>query len=286
MTFQQQEPKELQVLAMAHELRRNNDVTLKLNQILGDAPPPGAYNPVEAFNKLSRTASLSFGISREAYKKVFIKHHPCPDLSLPGPGTYPVITFIGKEGRKSTIKGKIANCGFVNYRETSPGPCAYSLTTSINPTGHYIFSNYKNSMAARFNPVNSKRFQEEPKKVDKEKPGPGCYQVVNGISGKGVYYLSTIPSYHAANMARGGRVTAPGSRVRTATPGPGTYSTPSEFGYYSNARIDTLQKGDKRSLNTTQYVKRKSHEVGQYFKEKRLSTNKSVPSFNTLTNKL
>ena len=75
--------------------------------MIDDIPPPGSYNPVEAFNKLSRTTSLTFGIAREAYKKVYIKHHPCPDLSLPGPGTYPVFTCIGKEGKKITIKGKL-----------------------------------------------------------------------------------------------------------------------------------------------------------------------------------
>jgi hypothetical protein len=41
--------------------------------------------------------AFSFGISRDAYSKVFIKENPNADRSIPGPGTYTVQPKIGNE---------------------------------------------------------------------------------------------------------------------------------------------------------------------------------------------
>ena len=41
--------------------------------------------------------AYTFGISREAYSKVFIKENPPVDKAIPGPGAYKVPEMIGKE---------------------------------------------------------------------------------------------------------------------------------------------------------------------------------------------
>ncbi len=32
--------------------------------------------------------AYSFGLAREAFKKVFLRHNPAIDVTIPGPGTY------------------------------------------------------------------------------------------------------------------------------------------------------------------------------------------------------
>jgi hypothetical protein len=50
--------------------------------------------------------SYSFGISREAYKKVYLKHNPNRDPNLPGPGVYDVTQKAGQATSKFTMLGK------------------------------------------------------------------------------------------------------------------------------------------------------------------------------------
>ena len=77
--------------------------------MLAGAPPPGTYNPIEALKRTSPSKAISFGISRDAYLKVFCKGSPTPDLTIPGPGTYPVVRYFGREGRKTTLKARFKN---------------------------------------------------------------------------------------------------------------------------------------------------------------------------------
>lgn len=158
--------------------------------------------------------------------------------------------------------------------------------TSINPLGNYAFSNYKNSLAAKFHPVKSKRFKDENRKIEAEKLGPGWYPLSNGISGKGIYILSTIPSRHCLNISKNARGSTGYTRAQTATPGPGTYSVPSEFGYYSNARIDSIQKNSTVIIPRTQSRHKRENSNGYIREDKKLLLNKSLPSFHTLISKL
>ena len=110
MTYQTQELNELQALAMAVESRFQRQVisyNVAINIVT--SPPPNTYDPIEALHKVSPNKSFSFGISREAYKKVYDKKHPSPDLSIPGPGTYPVTCYLGRFTRTTTFKGRIKN---------------------------------------------------------------------------------------------------------------------------------------------------------------------------------
>ena len=59
-------------------------------------PPPGAYQSPSDF-KVSTERGFSFGCPREAYKKVYMKNKPIiQDPAMPGPGYYPVKTFVDK----------------------------------------------------------------------------------------------------------------------------------------------------------------------------------------------
>lgn len=66
--------------------------------------------------KISPSKSFSFGISRAAYQKVYDKQSPSPDPAIPGPGTYPVRAYLGREGRKSSLKARFKNLSMMRER--------------------------------------------------------------------------------------------------------------------------------------------------------------------------
>ena len=112
--FQLREADELLVSDLAKEIPLLKKASiLYLCNFIESSPPPGSYNPIESLKKVRPSKAFSFGISREAYRKVFSKQNTIPDPSVPGPGTYPVYQFVGKEGRRPTIKGKFKNLSMV-----------------------------------------------------------------------------------------------------------------------------------------------------------------------------
>ena len=76
---------------------------------LDQVPSPGLYNALEAAKKIQPHKAFSFGVSRAAYSKVFLRHHPTYDPSIPGPGTYASKTQIGQGGLKCSLKPKAKN---------------------------------------------------------------------------------------------------------------------------------------------------------------------------------
>ena len=73
-------------------------------------PGPTAYEPKSDFDKSNpHGRAFSFGISREAYSKVYCKESPPSDLSLPGPGTYSIKPKLGNESLKFSIYGRNGN---------------------------------------------------------------------------------------------------------------------------------------------------------------------------------
>ncbi len=48
-------------------------------------------------------------MARDHYTKVYLKHHPSPDLTIPGPGSYNPLPVIGREGKKFSLQGKFKN---------------------------------------------------------------------------------------------------------------------------------------------------------------------------------
>lgn len=91
-----------------------------------EAPPPTTYNPKSDFDKSSPHGKcFSFGISREAYAKVYVKENPVSDKSIPGPGTYTVPPKIGNEASKYSLHGRTANHVMLTSSRFVPGPGAY-----------------------------------------------------------------------------------------------------------------------------------------------------------------
>ena len=69
------------------------------------SPPPNTYALPSDFDKGQKKGHVfSFGISREAYAKVYMKAHPAPDPNKPGPGTYEVRKKPGTESVKFSFR--------------------------------------------------------------------------------------------------------------------------------------------------------------------------------------
>ena len=58
---------------------------------LGEIPGPGSVEIRGIFDKGSpRTKAFSFGLSREHFRKVYIKENQSIDPCVPGPGSYSI----------------------------------------------------------------------------------------------------------------------------------------------------------------------------------------------------
>lgn len=70
-------------------------------------PGPGSVEMRGAFDKGSpRVRAFSFGLSREHFKRVFLKENLQTDPCVPGPGQYRIPSVIGREGQPVSIKGR------------------------------------------------------------------------------------------------------------------------------------------------------------------------------------
>jgi hypothetical protein len=70
-------------------------------------PGPGSVEMRGMFDKGSpRSKAFSFGLSREHYKRVFVKENLQADPSVPGPGRYQIQSIVGHEGQNVTMKGR------------------------------------------------------------------------------------------------------------------------------------------------------------------------------------
>ena len=67
-------------------------------------PPPDTYMLTSDFSKTQKGKVYTFGICRDAYKKVYLKINTAPDPSAPGPGTYDVRGTAGKEAVKYSLR--------------------------------------------------------------------------------------------------------------------------------------------------------------------------------------
>ena len=61
------------------------------------------------FSKDTKKYSYTFGLAREAFKKVFLANNLPRDLSVPGPGTYRTKEITGSNGEKYTMRKKTSN---------------------------------------------------------------------------------------------------------------------------------------------------------------------------------
>lgn len=79
------------------------------------SPPPNSYNLPALFNMAQlKGNAYTFGVSREAVRKVFIKTNPTCNIVVPGPGTYDVRTIPGKDTKKYTMRTKVSTISIYN----------------------------------------------------------------------------------------------------------------------------------------------------------------------------
>ena len=82
------------------------------------------------FNKVPKGKAFSFGVSRDFFKKVYLKENPPRDVSVPGPGHYrPNTTLTEQNGGLFSIRPKTANSSaFQNFTKFVPGPGTYNIS--------------------------------------------------------------------------------------------------------------------------------------------------------------
>ena len=162
------------------------------NTIQGNAwsPSPGHYKQDSDFDKTKpHGKQFSFGISREAYGKVFIKGNSSPEKTNPGPGSYNLDPKFAKEAKKFSIYGKSPNHILLTSSRFNPGPGAYAPKVTISDKGKYPVAGYKNSLAPSFSLPSFKRFQNDETDM-KKSPGPAAYAPKVGISDTSSSFIS------------------------------------------------------------------------------------------------
>jgi hypothetical protein len=161
------------------------------NLILDKNPDPTRYSLCSDFTPQKQKQAYTFGISREAYTKVYIKENPRKEAANPGPGHYQAKTHVGVDALMYTMRPKTKNS--LTRSTLSPGPAAYQTKPGISPKGQYFVSKFGGSKASVFNPTSSQRFYRV-KSDSQINPGPGRYSPRNSMNEKGNYFLSKMSS--------------------------------------------------------------------------------------------
>ena len=111
-----------------------------------------------------------------------------------------------------------------------PGPGTYNDTQAFAATGSYPSSEYQNSKASRMN--TGRRFKNV---IANKNPGPGQYEELGKVS-LGTHTCTNFKSPKVKNIGTTEQRPAWSVHSRFATPGPGTYRPPSDFGYLEMQR--------------------------------------------------
>lgn len=71
-------------------------------------PSPNAYSQSTAFSKDTKKFAYTFGVSRDAYQKVYLRQNPPADNTIPGPGAYDNTrkSIFGEDSQKYTMRIK------------------------------------------------------------------------------------------------------------------------------------------------------------------------------------
>lgn len=113
-----------------------------------------------------------------------------------------------------------------------PGPGTYAPVIEMNKIGKYVLSTTPNSRASNWSPSKQRFFDTTRGK--KFIPGPGAYNPSDLDSINGSYITSNFRNLGNTKFVKPRvkeqfRSQTPAGRL--ATPGPGTYLLPSDFGY-------------------------------------------------------
>lgn len=186
------------------------------------SPAPGTYEPPRDFE--AKGMGWSFG------KEAPLLRGTLTGKESPGPGTYNVVPGdFGKEGRKFTLRPKTSSPGTSHLdgkrSREMPGPGTYEPKDSLEASGSYAISKYRNYKAMGFT------LRHVRNQSTGSTPGPGAYQPRTDMSQSGNYFIASFKSSQSRRFGKAN--SRPGSVARSCAPGPGTYDLPSDFGIYS-----------------------------------------------------
>ena len=190
------------------------------------------YNIVREFDDVNHSyieyknaPHYSFGLSKEHMLKRVINGKTSEiKLPIPGPGKYNFLKPFGSFSPRFSMGVKLKSREF-NGNSNSPGPARYKNNIILNNKGSYFLSNFPNS--SLYSMGKEKRFIVR----GKETPAPNQYKLGYLINGTGNIYNSI---YKSSTSKTFGRKYKSIFGYDNGFPGPGAYTTFSEFGIYKS----------------------------------------------------
>lgn len=188
-----------------------------LNVATLNSPSPNRYTLDSQFIKDQKTRAFSFGLSRDHFKKVFIKENLLPDSSVPGPGQYDhSVTLAQMKGIQYTLRPKTSkDSSFQNHTRGFPGPGTYEMSATEDKNGFCYVSKFKSSTGTKFNMISpgnhtaSQRIDVNLMRRSLQVPGPGNYDNHEKLKmdPRGSYQFSKWRSSGAPIFSRSNRNT-------------------------------------------------------------------------------
>jgi hypothetical protein len=160
----------------------------------------------------------SFGISRDKFSKVYYPGRQIIDMDIPGPGKYNLQGRPGIDSPRYTMRPKCLKK--IISHPLSPGPGDYSSVINFNSEGRYPLSNIANTKTISFGKNSAPRIFYRINDV----PGPGTYKI------KGLFGSNFNSKYNSGRLISIHKKLDTKKSNYDYTPGPGTYSSFSEFG--------------------------------------------------------
>jgi Sperm-tail PG-rich repeat len=126
-----------------------------LNPATLASPSPNRYTLESTFQRAPKSRAFSFGLSRDHFKKVYIKENPQVDASVPGPGQYDHTASMKlMQGVMYSLRPKTTkDSSFQNFTKHFPGPGTYELNATEDKNGFCFVSKYKSSTGTKINAI-------------------------------------------------------------------------------------------------------------------------------------
>lgn len=195
-----------------------------------DGPAPNAYLPknLTVTEAVEKKHGYTFGVSREQYTHGGLAHHLKNAASAPGPADY--LPLLPKSQIIATMKSRINySVGKIN----GIGPGQYELPPAFQLNKQLFNSRHRNARSIRFPPIRPNHDKENAQREsDVGKTNLSCDTKFQ-INGKGSYFNS---KYHNTLSPAFGKQTRPLVLKKSSLPGPGDYTSPSEFGVYVSSK--------------------------------------------------
>ena len=154
-----------------------------LNQATLNSPSPNRYTLDSGFTKDTKSRAFSFGLSRDHFKKVYIKENQQVDTCVPGPGRYDHTASMKlMQGVMYSLRPKTTkDSSFQNFTKNYPGPGTYEMNATEDKNGFCFISKYKSSTGTKINSITpgnhnaSQRIDVNLMRRSMQVPGPGNY---------------------------------------------------------------------------------------------------------------